>query len=227
MIKGAVFDLDHTLFDRYKTLEKVIPMFREHFEISKDVSDEYFLKEFIWADKHYVHRGWEEILAHLVSCGIFKTAPSIEEYTEFLLSCFKKVAVPFDFAAGMLAELRESGIKTGLITNGGHEIQTKKLEMLGLSESFDAVVISGDYDFKKPDRRIFEEAARQLSLKPGELLYIGDHPLFDVDGSRKAGFTPVWVKTTGTWIYPEIEKPKLSVETTAEIPELIKQLNNI
>lgn len=225
MIRAAVFDLDHTLFDRYKTLACVVPMFREHFEISQGITDEYFLKEFIWADKQYVHRGWEEILAHLVSCGIFKNAPSIDEYTEFLLSCFKKVAVPFDFAEGMLNELRENGIKTGLITNGRHEVQEEKLIMLGISESFDAIVISGDYDFRKPDKRIFLEAAKKLSLDPSEMLYIGDHPLFDVEGSRNAGYTPVWVKTTGTWIYPEIKKPELSVETTAEIPALIKMLN--
>lgn len=227
MIKAAVFDLDHTLFDRYKTLERVVPMLREQFEISEGITDEYFTRELIWADKNFVHRGWEEIFAHLCECGIFKVAPTFDEYTEALLSCFKRVAVPFDFAVGMLDKLRKNGIKTGLITNGRHEVQIEKLKLLGLENSFDAVIISGDFDFKKPDRQIFEKAAELLSLNPAEMLYIGDHPLFDVDGSRRAGFTPVWVKTTGTWIYPEIKKPELSVETTEEIPALIKKLNKI
>ena len=67
--------------------------------------------------------------------------------------------------------------------------------------------------------------ARSLGIKTGEMLYIGDHPLNDIDGSRKAGCVPVWVKTTGTWTFPEIEKPELQVETVKEIPELIKKFN--
>lgn len=227
MIKAAVFDLDHTLFDRYETLKKVVPMFRERFEIANGITDEYFAKEFIYADRQYVHFSWEKILEHLINCGIFVSPPDINEYTEFLLSCFQKVAVPFSFSAKTLETLRKNGIKTGLITNGRHEVQAKKLKMLGLENSFDAILISGDFEFRKPDARIFEEAAKRLGIKPEEMMYIGDHPLFDVDGSRKAGCVPVWVMTTGTWVYPEIEKPELKVNTVEEIPGIIEKINGV
>ena len=67
---------------------------------------------------------------------------------------------------------------------------------------------------------------KRLGIKTEEMLYIGDHPRNDIEGSRNAGFVPVWVKTTGTWIFPEIEKPELQVETVEEIPTLIDKINN-
>jgi hypothetical protein len=35
------------------------------------------------------------------------------------------------------------------------------------------------------------------------------------------------VKTTGTWIYPDIEKPEFQIETVAELPELLKKANGL
>lgn len=225
MIKAAVFDLDHTLFDRYETLKLVVKKFKDCFKLREGVSDEFIAEEIIWADKQFVHRGWEEIHAHLCSKGIFEEEPDFEEYTKKVLSCFKGVAVKYPFSVPALKEIRKKGIKTGLITNGSREVQTKKLEMLELTPYFDEIIISGDYDFRKPDVRIFQLMAQRLGLKPEEILYVGDHPKFDVDGSRKAGFVPVWVKTTGTWIFPEIEKCELQVETVAELPAIIDKLN--
>ena len=225
MIKAAVFDLDHTLFDRYGTIKLVAPRFRETYEVAEGITDEFIAREMTWADKQFVHHGWQEIHAHLIAKGVFVNPPEYPDYVEFVLNCFSKVAVPFDFSIPMLKKLRDMGIKTGLITNGRHEIQSSKLKLLGLENSFDAIVISGDTNTKKPDPAIFKIAADRLGVDLGEMMYIGDHPQNDVDASRRAGCTPCWVKTTGTWIFPEIEKPELQVETVAEIPDIIERIN--
>lgn len=224
MIKAVVFDLDHTLFDRYETLKLVVKQFDKVFKIKEGVTKEYIAKEIIWADKHYVHRGWEEIHAHLCEKGVFEEIPTFEEYTKKVLSCFKGIAVKYPFAIPTLQKIREMGYKTGLITNGNHDVQQSKLKMLELGGLFDEVIISGDYDFQKPDKRIFHLMAEKLCVEPNEMMYVGDHPKFDVDGSRNAGCVPVWVRTTGTWIFPEIEKCELQVETVEEIPALIDRL---
>jgi FMN phosphatase YigB (HAD superfamily) len=56
-------------------------------------------------------------------------------------------------------------------------------------------------------------------------MYVGDHPINDIDGSRNAGYTPVWVKTTGYWCFEEIPRAEYEVETVAEIPDLVAQIN--
>lgn len=224
MIKAVVFDLDHTLYDRYETLRLIVPRFRERFQINEGVTDGFIWENIVWADKQYVHRGWEEIFTHLVGKNIFKDVPKYEEYVSFMLSCFQEIAVEYDFSIPVLKELRAQGFKTGLITNGSPKVQTKKIEMLGFYPYFDEIIISGATPYKKPQAEIFKIMADKLGVATGEMMYVGDHPLFDVEGSRNAGCVPVWVKTTGTWIFPEIKKPELQVETVAQIPKILKEI---
>ena len=225
MIKAVVFDLDHTLFDRYETLKLCVPFFRERFKIDNAVTDEYFAQELIWADKHYVHNGWKEIFAHLTDRGFFVDVPEYEEYEAFLISCFKRVAVKFPFTNPTLQKIREMGYKTGLITNSETHVQERKLELLDLYPYLDEIIISGATPYRKPQKEIFQLMADKLGVATNEMMFVGDHPVCDVDGSRNAGCVPVWVKTTGTWIFPEIEKPELQAETVEEIPAILKKIN--
>lgn len=224
MIKAVVFDLDHTLFDRYETLRLVVPSFRERFKITDGITDEFIWERICWADKQYVHNGWREILAHLCESNIFAEEIEYQEYEDFLLSQFRKNAAKYPFAIPMLKELRQMGYKTGIITNSKSITQNAKIDMLEFREYFDEIIISGDTPYEKPQPEIFELMAEKLGIKTSEMMYVGDNPLNDVDGSRKAGCVPVWVKTTGKWIYPEIEKCELQVETIEEIPEILKNI---
>lgn len=225
MIKAVVFDLDHTLFDRYATIKKLVPQLRKHFDLGDGITDEYFIQELSYADKHFVHKGWEGIYNHLVSKGIFKTLPGFAEYTEIVLRHFRHIAEKYDFAEPVLKKIKSKGYKIGLITNGSHELQYKKLGMLELTDLFDEIIVSGDTPYQKPDERIFLMMAEKMGVEPSEMMYVGDHPLNDVEGSRKAGCVSVWVKTTGTWIFPEIEKPTLQIETVEELPLLLDEIN--
>ncbi len=225
MIKAVVFDLDHTLFDRYATIRKIVPELREHFDLNDGVTDEFFAEELCYGDKHNVHKGWEGIHKHLISKGIFKTVPDFSEYTKILLAHFKNIAVKYDFAEPVLEELKNNGYKVGLITNGDPILQHKKLRMLELQDAFDEVIVSGETPYEKPQKEIFLMMADKLNITPDEMMYVGDHPLNDVDGARNAGCVPVWVKTTGTWIFPEIPKPELQVERVTEIPGILKEIN--
>lgn len=225
MVKAAVFDLDHTLFDRYGTIRKIAPDIIAGFDVSDGVTAESFAEELSFADKQYVHKGWQYIHAHLIEKNIFKTIPTYEEYAENVLKCFKTTTVKYDFAIPVLRELKNMGIKIALITNGTPELQYFKLNSLDLDDCFDEIIVSGETPFEKPDIRIFQLMAERLGIETNEMMYIGDHPLNDIEGSRNAGCIPVWVETTGTWVFPELAKPELQVETVKEIPELIKKIN--
>ncbi len=226
MLKAVVFDLDHTLYDRYETLRVIVPLFREKFKINDNITDQYFWERIVWADKHFVHRGWGEIYGHLCEKDIFKEIPTYDEYQDFLLSCFKKIAVPFDFSIPTLKKIREMGYKTGLITNGNPKVQTCKIDMLKLEPFFDEIIISGACPYDKPQPEIFKLMAEKLGIETSEMMYVGDHPHFDIEGSRSAGCIPVWVKTTGTWIFPEYKKPEIQVDTVEELVEIIARIDN-
>lgn len=223
MLKGVVFDLDHTLFDRYGTLKKTVPFFFERFRMSDSVTQEKFYETLCFADKNFTHLGWDKVLSYLTSEGVFEEVPTLKEYSEFLLGQFGMIAVPFPFTVSMLRQIRRMGLKTGIITNGNVELQSKKIRLLSLENEVDEILITGSINVHKPSKEPFLVMAQRLSLEPSELLYVGDNPLNDVEGSRNAGYTPVFVNTMGTWLFPEVERAELQVETVEEIPDLIEK----
>ena len=97
--------------------------------------------------------------------------------------------------------------------------------MLGISKYFDEIIYCGALEKQKPDTLPFKEMCRRIGIPANELMYVGDHPLNDVEASRKAGYTPVWVKTTGYWIFPEIEHTELEIDDISELPALLEKIN--
>lgn len=226
MIKAAVFDLDHTLYDRYKTLEIISKNIRLVFDINPKLTDKEIAELMILADKTQVHKGWDRLQEYLINeTMLFNTKPEYDEYRKFVMGNFMHTAIPFDFTIPVLTQLRNEGYLLGLITNGSYELQSKKLELLNLTDKFDCLFLCGKEGFSKPDTAPFIITAKRLKVSPNECVYIGDNPLNDVEASRKAGYTPIFVNTTGTWVLPEIKKPKYSVETIKEIPNLLKEIN--
>ncbi len=230
MIRGVVFDLDHTLFDRYGTLQKVLPTFYNHYRsrIPEDLSVEAFIDRFVLLEKKYIYYGWRRQFQGCVEDGIlFPIADEdFKEIIHFILhSCWTMDAVPYPFTAPTLQKLRDMGYKIGLITNGSHDVQSKKIQILGLEAYCDEIIISGDLGVHKPNAQPFLLMSERLNIPPEELMYVGDNPLNDVDGSRNAGYIPVWVKTTGHWCFEDIPHAEYEVETVEEIPSLVKRIN--
>jgi putative hydrolase of the HAD superfamily len=84
-------------------------------------------------------------------------------------------------------KLRAKGIKTGIVTNALKKDYETILQMLEASSYFDVVVGIDACSRAKPDREIFMHAARQLRLKPDQVLFVGDLVEKDYEGARKAG----------------------------------------
>lgn len=218
MYKAVVFDLDHTLFDRYKTLSGIIDSGIAYTIFKSDIPHETLKKEWIYADKNFCLLGWDKVYDYFKAQGILREEIKKDGFfTTHIEPLYMQIAVAFDFTIPTLQSLKEKGYKLGLITNGNHALQMKKLEMLGLHNAFDEIIISHDYNTDKPDRFLFDKMAELLGFKAQQMLYVGDNPLNDVDAARKAGYTPVWVKTSGIWYYPEIEKCELQVDDISEL----------
>ncbi len=223
MIKAVVFDMDHTLFDRYATIHKVMPDFCEAFDVALSVEEaaELLCKY----DKKLNIFGWPTVFKKLKEEGMFNTAPHFAQYAAFLYEYFTKVSVDYPFTIPTLQKLHKDGYKVGLITNGDHEIQAAKIDNLGYAPYFDKILISGDCDWEKPEAEIFQEMAKLLGVAPHEMAYVGDHPVNDIQGARDAGCLGIWVKTYGVWI-EDIEKADHEVDDISFIPDLIQKINN-
>ena len=58
--------------------------------------------------------------------------------------------------------------------------------------TFEFIIASSEYMFRKPNRRIFHLALEKAGLGPEDAWYIGDNYECDVVGAREAGLFPVW-----------------------------------
>ena len=64
---------------------------------------------------------------------------------------------------------------------------------MGLSQYFDAVVISGELGIHKPDRGIFDYTAKLLNVTNDQCLFVGDDPDSDVKGALNADMDVLWI----------------------------------
>lgn len=93
----------------------------------------------------------------------------------------------------------------------------------GIGQYFKDAVHAREFGVGKPDRRIFEAAARAIGLQAPQVLHIGDDPLLDVKGAHDAGMQTVWVNRTGKEWALEIA-PSLEVAALATVVEVLRPL---
>jgi putative hydrolase of the HAD superfamily len=76
------------------------------------------------------------------------------------------------------------------------------LGVIGLAHHFEVIMSAGALGYAKPDPRAYVVLADALTLKPAEILFVGDEPHADVVGPRTAGMQTVWVNRTGV-VWPD------------------------
>ena len=84
------------------------------------------------------------------------------------------------------------GLKLGVITNGGSVRQRRKLAALKIADAFDAILVSEEEGVRKPDAEIFRRALARCGAAAHEALFVGDHPVADIEGAYSAGLVAVW-----------------------------------
>nr|NIP58865.1 HAD family hydrolase [Gemmatimonadota bacterium]NIR79248.1 HAD family hydrolase [Gemmatimonadota bacterium]NIT86290.1 HAD family hydrolase [Gemmatimonadota bacterium]NIU31768.1 HAD family hydrolase [Gemmatimonadota bacterium]NIU35067.1 HAD-IA family hydrolase [Gemmatimonadota bacterium] len=134
---------------------------------------------------------------------------------------FPERCVPFPGLASTLRALAAAGLVLGLVTNGRVLIQSRKIDGLGIRSFFDSIVISEAAGCRKPDPRIFEIALTELAVAPGAAVFVGDHPVADMEGARRAGLISIW-KRDDFW--PEPDDVVGVAEDLAQLPDVLFRL---
>jgi len=93
-----------------------------------------------------------------------------------------------------LEELRRRGFRLASVTNRGYSGPRfhEELAELGLTDLFEAVVISCDAGYLKPHPQIYEAATDILRVQAEECAMVGDSLRADVEGSKTLGMTAIW-----------------------------------
>ena len=113
--------------------------------------------------------------------------------------------------------------RLGLLSNG-----SRLPEKVGLGTYFESVVFAQDHRVAKPDKGIFEVVERQLGVAPAACVLVGDHPLNDVAGAKRAGWRAVWIDREGGGAFVPHEgceeHPDAVVTSLDELPAALRVL---
>ena len=180
-IKGVIFDLDDTLY----------------------------------SEKDYVRSGYKAVSDYLGGeyedelWGFFEEGkPAIDELLIELDRMAEKDAVlnvyrnhkpdirMYDGVTELVNDLKDKGIKVGIITDGRPGGQRNKLDALGLWDKIDDVIITdelGGVQFRKPCDIAFRIMLTRWRLNPSDAVYVGDNPIKDFQAPQQLGMKSVWV----------------------------------
>jgi putative hydrolase of the HAD superfamily len=103
---------------------------------------------------------------------------------------------PFDEVIPALENLKLR-FRLATLSNGNAD-----LRVIGLAHQFEVTLSAAALGYAKPDPRAYTALAEALTLKPAEILFVGDEPHADVDGPRTAGMQTVWVNRGGV-VWPD------------------------
>lgn len=128
--------------------------------------------------------------------------------------------------AETLTKLTEAGLKLGIVSNTfvNAGALDRHLTEEGLIGFFDTRVYSCEFSFRKPDKRIFLEAARQVGVQPANIMYVGDRINKDVKGALRAGMKPV-LKNAYTNAGKKVPDGVERIERISELPELVHKFD--
>ncbi len=125
-----------------------------------------------------------------------------------------------------LTALKKLGLKLGIVSNtfvSGSSLD-KHLEQLGILDFFGVRVYSYEFDFRKPDVRIFKAAAERIGEMLENILFVGDQIDRDIKPAVKTGMKAV-LKTAYTNAGKKIPKEAWRINRLSELPGLIEKIN--
>lgn len=182
MVKAVVFDLDDTLISEKEYIKS------GYRHIAGIIEDSFVM------DKNQV---FDDLLS------LFKVSPlnvfnrlfdkyQIEYSNEMILDLVKEYREHFpdiqfyDDVLPCLSELRRSGIKVGIITDGYAITQRQKLKAIQADEYFNEVIVTDELgrEYWKPHPKSFELMKEKFEVNFNEMVYVGDNPEKDFYISR-------------------------------------------
>jgi len=116
--------------------------------------------------------------------------------------------------------------RLGVISDGQHTWARAELHTVGLLEYFHPILVSGDFGYRKPDRRLFERALNLLDVEPQNTVFIGNDMYRDVYGAGRVGMrTVLFHSNQGDQRRGEVE-PDYRIYEFAQLPAAIEFLKN-
>jgi putative hydrolase of the HAD superfamily len=111
--------------------------------------------------------------------------------------------------------------RIGIVSDSQYDYVVPETKILGITQFFDAFIISGEYGFRKPDKRLFYECLSKIGLSPSEVVFVGNNPFRDIDGAKSIGMKTILIMTRDPKDSDQA-KPDFKVFNIGDVPKLIE-----
>jgi len=110
----------------------------------------------------------------------------------------------------------QSRYRLGAISNGNANV-----DKVGLGHLIEHSVSASELKVAKPDKLIFYHLVERFGVPANRVLYVGDHPEYDVVGPQNAGLQAIWINRENN-VWPEhLQPPMYQISNLHELELLL------
>jgi putative hydrolase of the HAD superfamily len=195
--RAVLFDAAETLFTTRGSVGQIYGSIARQYgsTASDEAVQAAFARQFRGAGPLSIQdqkRWWRDVVYR-----VFSEVGMVDNFDKFFDQLYDRFRdsegwVLFPETVEVLTKLKSRSFKLGVISNFDNRAYTvmRSLEIL---QFFDAVTLSSEAGYCKPDREIFEAAIRALGMPASEVLLVGDSLQDDVEAGIRAGLSAVLI----------------------------------
>lgn len=188
-----LFDADETLFSfrSFGGLQKVLARYGLEFN-EQDYAAFQAVNQRLWIAYQNQEIDAEGLQRQRFSRLAALTGEDPLKLNALLMEEMALLSLPLENTVATLQAL-QGKCKMGIITNGFHAMQQKRLDNTQTAPFFELLVVSENVGIAKPDKRIFEYAFAQMgNVDKRRILMVGDTLSSDIVGGQNAGIDTCW-----------------------------------
>lgn len=123
----------------------------------------------------------------------------------------------------VLSQLRDRYL-LGIVSDAQQDHAYPELKMLGVFGFFEAVIVSAEFGYRKPDVRLFSECLRRLGVEPSEAVYLGNDTLRDIKGANDSGMKSILLMTEYGNKDHAVARPDYVINRIDELYRILEEL---
>ena len=195
--RAVLFDAAETLFTTRGSVGEIYGSIAHQYgsEASAAAIQAAFVRQFRGAGPLSIQdqkRWWKDVLYR-----VFSEVGMVNNFDRFFDQVYDRFRdsegwVLFPETVEVLAELKRRKLKVGVISNFDDRAYSV-MRSLNILHFFDAVTLSSETGYCKPNREIFDAAVQALAMPPSEILLVGDSLHDDVEAAIRAGLSAILI----------------------------------
>jgi 2-haloacid dehalogenase len=138
---------------------------------------------------------------------------------ERLMSCYRDISA-FPEVPDMLRKLKESGLKTAILTNGSPDMVEAGMQASGIADLLDGAFSVDAVGIFKPDPRVYQLAVDGLGVDKDKIAFQSSNA-WDANGAAAFGFQTVWINRYGQRRERLPSQPAIELTSLTEFPAVV------